>query len=101
LVVASWVLGLLAALNVERATHAGDSAVSTKSLVKLFNGILVMTGGFIILDALSSVGASRAANLPIGVDVALLYIFVAVICLGFMTIASAGRMLVAEVQEKN
>jgi hypothetical protein len=75
-VVGSWVLGLLAALNIERATHRGESARLARPLAKLYNGILTMTGGFIILDALMSLGATRLQALPVGVVVALVYGFI-------------------------
>lgn len=98
LVVGAWVWGLLAALNIERATHRGVMAAN-KPLVLLYNGILTMTGGFIILDALSSLGTARFAALPLGVDLALLYTFIAVVCLGFVIVAAAGRVLMGG-QEK-
>jgi len=92
LVVSTWVLGLLAALNIERATH-GNTTLPPRPLVTLYNGILTMTGGFIILDALSSLGTTRLARLPLGVTVALLYAFIAVVGLGFVIVAASGRAL--------
>jgi hypothetical protein len=85
-------LGLLAALNIERATH-GNTTLPPRPLVTLYNGILTMTGGFIILDALSSLGTTRLARLPLGVTVALLYAFIAVVGLGFVIVAASGRAL--------
>jgi hypothetical protein len=94
LVVSTWVLGLLAALNIERATH-GSTSLPSRPLVTLYNGILTMTGGFIILDALSSLGTARLSHLPLGIIVALLYIFIAVVGLGFVIVAASGRALLA------
>jgi hypothetical protein len=94
-VVGSWVLGLLAALNIERATHRGESARLARPLAKLYNGILTMTGGFIILDALMSLGATRLQALPVGVVVALVYGFIGVVALGFWIVARSARELIA------
>lgn len=101
LVVSSWTMGLLAALNVERATHRGESAKNTQALVKLYNGILTMTGGFIILDALMSLGTTRLLSLPLEVTVLLLYIFIGVVALGFMIVSSGARALMALVQVRS
>jgi hypothetical protein len=94
LVVGAWVYGLLAALNTERATHRERPAAS-RPLVGLYNGILTVTGGFIILDALLSLGSARIASLPFGLAVILLYAFIAVICVGFMILAMSGKALIA------
>jgi hypothetical protein len=91
LVVGSWTLGLLAALNIERATHRGTSESQARPLVKLYNGMLTMTGGFIILDALESLGTTRLASLPLSIVVFLLYAFIAVVGLGFMQVWISAR----------
>lgn len=101
LVIASWVFGLLAALNIERATHGNGPSRPHKALITLYNGILTMTGGFIILDALMSLGTSRINSLPIAFTVLLLYVFVAVVWLGFMIVSSSGRALVKSANEGN
>jgi hypothetical protein len=61
----------------------------------LYNGILTMTGGFIILDALMSLGATRLQALPVGVVVALVYGFIGVVALGFWIVARSARELIA------
>jgi hypothetical protein len=94
LVVASWVLGLLAALNIERATYRGEGARNSQPLVKLYNGILTTTGGFIILDALLSLGNDRLQALPVGVILLLVYAFIGVVGLGFLVVALSARELV-------
>jgi hypothetical protein len=91
LVVGAWVFGLLAALNIERSTHGRESARLARPLAKLYNGILTMTGGFIILDALMSLGATRLQALPLGVIVLLIYGFIGVVALGFWIVARAAR----------
>jgi hypothetical protein len=101
LVVGAWVFGLLAALNIERATHRGTGASLVRPLVKLYNGILTMTGGFIILDALLSLGNSRLSVLPVGVLLFLLYAFIGVVALGFWIVARGARELVASVPAKH
>lgn len=93
LIVSSWVLGLLAALNIERWTHRGDGADRARPLVKLYNGILLTTCGFIILDALLSLDATRLRNLPIEVVLGLVYLFIGVVALGFMTVGVGARRL--------
>ena len=100
LVVGSWVLGLLAALNIERATYRGVVASHTKPLVKLYNGILTMTGGFIILDALMSLGSTRLASLPLSVTVSLLYGFIGVVGFGFMLVSVSARALITAAMAK-
>jgi hypothetical protein len=95
LVVGSWVLGLLAALNIERATHRGESARLVRPLAKLYNGILTMTGAFIVLDALMSLGNTRLQALPVGVIVLLIYGFIGVVALGFLIVARGARELIA------
>jgi hypothetical protein len=94
LVVASWVLGLLAALNVERATYRGEGARNSQPLVKLYNGILTTTGGFIILDALLSLGTTRLQALPVSVILLLIYAFIGVVGLGFFLVGRSVRELV-------
>lgn len=98
LVVGSWVLGLLAALNIERSTHHGT--INTRPLVRLYNGILLMTGGFIILDAVMSLGNTRLLALPLSVTLILVYAFVLVIALGFWSIAVSGGQLSVEDQAR-
>jgi hypothetical protein len=101
LVVGSWVLGLLAALNIERATHRRVDTNHTQPMVKLYNGTLTMTGGFIILDALLSLGSDRLASLPLSVTVTLVYAFIAVVALGFMLVSTGARaLLAAEVEAR-
>lgn len=93
LVVGSWVFGLLAALNIERATHGGGSAGLVRPLAKLYNGILLVTGGFIILDALMSLGTTRLQALPLGIVALLIYGFIGVVALGFLIMARGAREL--------
>src|SRR6185369_2695048 len=81
LVVGSWVLGLLTALNIERSTHRSEDASYARPLAKLYNGILTTTGGFIILDALMSLGATRLSALPVWLIVGLIYAFIGVVAL--------------------
>lgn len=100
LVIGSWVFGLLAALNIERATHHTGISRPQKAFITLYNGILTMTGGFIILDALMSLGTSRINSLPLAFAVLLLYVFVAVVWLGFMIVSSSGRALVKSANEE-
>ncbi len=95
LVIATWTLGLLAALNIERATHTSESAIPARPLALLYNGILTMTGGYIILDALISLGNDRIASLPLLVVVALIYAFIAVVGLGFYIVSASARQLIA------
>lgn len=96
LVVGTWVLGLLTALNIERATYRGEGARHAQPLVKLYNGILTTTGGFIILDALMSLGNTRLLALPVQAIVFLIYAFIGVVALGFALVALAGRALLAD-----
>jgi hypothetical protein len=99
-VVGSWVLGLLAALNIERATHRGESARLARPLAKLYNGVLTVTGGFIILDALMSLGATRLQSLPLSVIVLLIYGFIGVVALGFLMVGRSARELIATTKTK-
>jgi hypothetical protein len=99
LVIGSWIFGLLAALNIERATHGSGASRPQKGFIRLYNGILTMTGGIIILDALMSLGTSRLASLPLALAVVLLYAFVAIVGLGFAIVSSSGRTLVKSAQE--
>lgn len=99
LVVGSWILGLLAALNIERATHGGEGASHAQPLVKLYNGILTTTGGFIILDALMSLGTTRLSALPVAIIVFLIYAFIGVVALGFLIVALGARELLATTQK--
>ncbi len=94
LVVGTWTLGLLAALNIERATYRGEGAKHARPLVKLYNGVLTTTGGFIILDALLSLG-SRVGALPVAAALFLVYTFIGVVALGFYIIARGARGLLA------
>lgn len=95
LTIGSWALGLLAALNVERATYRGEGTQYTRPLVGLYNGILTTTGGFIILDALLSLGTTRLEVLPVGALLLLLYGFIGVVGLGFWVTAVSVRRLTA------
>jgi hypothetical protein len=97
LTIGSWVLGLLAALNVERATYRSEGATHTRPLVGLYNGILTTTGGFIILDALLSLGATRLQTLPVGALLLLLYGFIGVVGLGFWIVAMSAQKLTVPV----
>lgn len=100
LVVGAWVLGLLTALNIERATHREESAHLVRPLARLYNGILAVTGGFIILDALMSLGAARLRTLPVSAIVLLIYGFIGVVALGFWIVARSARDLIAATPTK-
>jgi hypothetical protein len=99
LVAGAWTLGLLAALNIERATYRGDGTSHTGPLVRLYNGVLTVTGGFIILDALMSLG-DRLAALPVGAILFLIYGFIGVVGFGFFIMAMGVRGLLAAPQAK-
>lgn len=93
LTIGSWILGLLAALNMERATYRGEGARHTRPLVGMYNGILATTAGFIIIDALLSLGTPRLQALPVAALLLLLYGFIGVIALGFWVMARSVRRL--------
>ncbi len=93
LVLGSWALGLLAALNIERATHDLEIGERAKPFLRLYNGILLTTCGFIILDALISLGNTRLSTLPLSIVLILIYLFIGVVALGFGIVASSVRKL--------
>jgi hypothetical protein len=51
------------------------------------------TGGFIILDALLSLGAPRLQALPVWAILLLIYGFIGVVGLGFWSVAMSVRQL--------
>ncbi len=94
IVLGSWTFGLLAALHIERFIHHGDIATQARPLSMLYNGILMITCGFIILDGLLSIGADRISSLPVSLTIILVYLFIGVITIGFMLISHGAKQLI-------
>ena len=87
--VLSWIVGLLVAFK------ASDSLEFTerKENADFFNGIFLVVLSSIILQALISIGTERLFNLGLGVILLLIYLFILMQLVGYISLAQNARKL--------
>jgi hypothetical protein len=91
-VVATWFLGLLLVLNLEHYSHYSKT-INRLGLVSFYNGIIIIVATTILTQVLASLGNSRFANLNLGVLLAIIYVFLGLLALGFGLIARGAKKL--------
>lgn len=91
-VVATWFLGLLLVLNLEHYSHY-SKRINRPGLVSFYNGIIIIVAVTILTQVLASLGNSRFANLNLGVLLAIIYVFLGILALGFGLIARGAKKL--------
>ena len=91
-VIATWFLGLLLVLNLEHYSHYSKT-INRLGLVSFYNGIIIIVATTILTQVLASLGNSRFANLNLGVLLAIIYVFLGLLALGFGLIARGAKKL--------
>lgn len=91
-VIATWFLGLLLVLNLEHYSHYSKT-INRPGLVTFFNGIIIIVAITILTQVLASLGDSRFANLNLGVLLAIIYVFLGILTLGYGLIARGAKRL--------
>ena len=91
-VIATWFLGLLLVLNLEHYSHYSKT-INRPGLVSLYNGIIIIVAITILTQVLASLGNSRFANLNLGALLAIIYVFLGLLALGFGFIARGAKKL--------
>jgi hypothetical protein len=93
-VVAGWGLGLLSALRIEGYTHY----VSEKNkpiMATFYSGLLAVLAGSIVGQALASLGRDRLLGLGLVLLLGLIYLYLAILSLGYWLIAASSRSMLA------
>ena len=91
-VIATWFLGLLLVLNLEHYSHYSKT-INRPGLVSLYNGVIIIVAITILTQVLASLGNSRFANLNLGALLAIIYVFLGLLALGFGLIARGAKKL--------
>jgi hypothetical protein len=93
-VIATWAMGLQFVLNLERYSHyvaPGRKA----AFISIYNGALAIIGSVVLQQVISSLGSTRATGLNIAVILALVYILLLIIAVGYAFIAHGAKQLAA------
>ncbi len=91
-VIATWFFGLLLVLNLEHYSHYSKT-INRPGLVSFYNGIIIIVAVTILTQVIASLGSSRLANLNLGAVLTIIYVFLALLTLGFGLIAHGAKKL--------
>ena len=91
-VIATWFLGLLLVLNLEHYSHYSKT-VNRSGLISFYNGIIIIVAITIITQVLASLGNGRLDNLNLGAILAIVYVFLGLLALGYGLIARGAKKL--------
>ncbi len=93
-VIATWAFGFRTALNLEHYSHY-VSPDQKPALVNIYNGLLAIIGSVILEQVISSLGTSRLTNLNLSLILAIIYVLLAIIVVGYALIARGAKQLAA------
>lgn len=93
-VVVGWVLGLLSALRIEGYTRYVGAKIKP-IMATFYSGLLAVLAGSIMGQALASLGRERLLGLGLALLLGLVYLYLAILSLGYWLIAISSRRLLA------
>lgn len=91
--VAAWGLGMLSVLHFDSYMHLFNVPAERKAWDKFYVGFLAIIAGFILFQAVTSLGTSRLLNLGLGTLLTVVYGALALNGFGFFLIARTARRL--------
>lgn len=91
-VIASWIVGLHLALNLEQYSHHVNQK-QKPGLANFYNGVLFIVGSVILTQALESVGGERFSSYGLGIILFLIVLLLVTISIGYGLIAKGAKKL--------
>ncbi len=91
-VIASWIVGLNLALNLEQFSHHVNPK-QKPGLASFYNGVLFIVGSVILTQAIESVGGERFSSYGLGIILFLIALLLVAISIGYGLIAKGAKKL--------